>query len=107
MAFRTEELRGTLSKLELSGHDTRIIKVLGPVGERDTDSRNHIDTTLTIAIARAMGLSRQQIAVIERGALLHDVGQVPALRDILLQADELLPDGLASCASQATTSTRC
>ena len=32
---------------------------------------------------------------ISRGAFLHDIGQVPALRNILLQPELLLPDELA------------
>jgi response regulator RpfG family c-di-GMP phosphodiesterase len=42
-----------------------------------------------------MNLPTEQIGAITRGAFLHDVGQVPALRDVLLQPDKLLPDELA------------
>jgi response regulator RpfG family c-di-GMP phosphodiesterase len=94
VAARIKELRCKLSKLEFSVQGTRT-KVLGLDDDGATDCRNLIVTAFTTAIARTMRLPKEQIAVIERGALLHDVGQVPALRDILLQADRLLPDELA------------
>ena len=91
---RTEELRMKLSKLELSGEET-VINVFRLDDEPDDDRRNRIVTAFTIAIAHAMGLSREQIKPIARGAFLHDIGQVRALRDILRHADDLLPDELA------------
>jgi hypothetical protein len=52
-------------------------------------------TACTVGIAGAMGLPDEQIKGIARGAAIHDVGQVPALCNILSQPEDLLPDELA------------
>lgn len=90
----TEELRGKLSELEFLVQGTRT-KVLGLDDDGSTNDRNCIVAAFTTAIGGTMGLPGKQIATIERGTLLHDVGQVPALRDVLRQPDGLLPDELA------------
>ena len=63
--------------------------------EPHENRHNRTEAAYAVAIAHAMGLSREQLQLISRGAFLHDIGQVPALRDILLQADSLQPDELA------------
>ena len=49
-------------------------------------------TAFTIAIARAMGLSKDQIAVIARGAFLHDIGKMAIPDAILRKPGKLTPD---------------
>lgn len=46
-------------------------------------------TAFTIAIARAMGISKNQIAIIARGAFLHDFGKM-AIPDSILRKPEAL-----------------
>lgn len=46
-------------------------------------------TAFTIALGRAMGISKDQIAVIARGAFLHDIGKM-AIPDAILRKPEAL-----------------
>jgi HD-GYP domain-containing protein (c-di-GMP phosphodiesterase class II) len=52
-------------------------------------------TAFAIAIARAMGLSREQIAVIARAALIHDVGKIDVPDTILRKPGKLTSDEIA------------
>ncbi len=52
-------------------------------------------TAFTIAIARAMGLSPDQIRVIARGAFLHDIGKMAIPDAILRKPGALDPDEVA------------
>ena len=49
-------------------------------------------TIFTIALARALGLPREQIAVIARGAYLHDIGKMAIPDKILLKPGPLSPE---------------
>ena len=72
---RTEQLRQAVSTLEKSYDIT--LEVLGDALDlKDAETENHSKrvTAYTIAIARAMGLSADQIRIIARGAFLHDIG---------------------------------
>ena len=51
--------------------------------EASTEGHSKRVTAFTIAIARAMGLSRESISVIARGAFLHDIGKM-AIPDFIL-----------------------
>src|ERR1700730_7630179 len=44
--------------------------------DAETEGHSKRVTALTIAIARAMGLPREQINTIARGAFLHDIGKM-------------------------------
>src|SRR5207249_12266560 len=44
--------------------------------DRETEGHSRRVTAFTIAIARAMGLTADQIRVIARGAFLHDIGKM-------------------------------
>lgn len=52
--------------------------------EEETEGHSKRVTAFAIAIARAMGLSVDQIRVIARGAFLHDVGKM-AISDGILR----------------------
>jgi putative nucleotidyltransferase with HDIG domain len=52
-------------------------------------------TAFTIAIARAMGLSREQTAIIARAALVHDVGKIEVPDAILRKPGKLTSDEIA------------
>jgi response regulator RpfG family c-di-GMP phosphodiesterase len=91
IAARTEELREKVSGLE--SQDQEVVSAL-----RLDDEGAYcgcVVTGFTVGIARAMGLSSEQINVISCGASIHDIGQFPALRNILLQPDALHPGELA------------
>jgi putative nucleotidyltransferase with HDIG domain len=52
-------------------------------------------TLFTIAIAQAMGLPREQITVIARGAFLHDIGKMAIPDSILNKPGKLEPHEMA------------
>ncbi len=62
--------------------------------KKDAETEGHSKrvTAFTIAIARAMGLSKDQIAVIARGAFLHDIGKMAVPDAILRKPGKLTPD---------------
>lgn len=81
------ELHSKLSKLKQSDEKT-IINALGLRGDHSYFSR-------LVAIFKAMGLPDRQIEAITRGMSSHYASQVPALMNILLRPERLLPDELA------------
>jgi putative nucleotidyltransferase with HDIG domain len=81
---RTELLRQTLKELEESYDIT--LAALGDaldLKDRETEGHSKRVTAFTMAIARAMGLSSDQVRVIARGAFLHDIGKM-AIPDAIL-----------------------
>ena len=93
---RTEQLRQAVSTLEKSYDIT--LEVLGDALDlKDAETENHSRrvTAFTIAIARAMGLSSDQIRVIGRGAFLHDIGKMAIPDKILHKPGRLDPDEIA------------
>lgn len=81
---RTELLRQTLKELEESYDIT--LAALGDaldLKDRETEGHSKRVTAFTMAVARAMGLSSDQVRVIARGAFLHDIGKM-AIPDAIL-----------------------
>ena len=61
----------------------------------ETEGHSRRVTAYTIAIARKMGLSKEEISVIARGAFLHDIGKMAIPDDILLKPGKLTDDEMA------------
>src|SRR5947209_17180501 len=82
---RTEQLRQAVSTLEKS-YDITLEALGNALDLKDAETEGHSKrvTAFTIAIARAMGLSPDQIRVIARGAFLHDIGKM-AIPDAILR----------------------
>ncbi len=61
---------------------------------RDKETEGHTQrvTELTVALARAMGLSDAELAQVRRGALLHDIGKMGVPDAILLKPGALTDD---------------
>ncbi len=81
---RTEQLRKAVRDLEESYDIT--LHALGDaldLKDRETEGHSKRVTLFTIAIAREMGLSQEQVKVIARGAFLHDIGKM-AIPDAIL-----------------------
>lgn len=57
-----------------------------------TEGHTRRVTDLTVKLARAMGLSEEQIVHIRRGAILHDIGKMGIPDSILHKAGPLLPE---------------
>src|SRR5450755_2799717 len=93
VAARTEQLKKTLVDLERS-YDITLEALGDALDLKDAETEGHSKrvTAFTIAIARAMGLSKDQIAVIARGAFLHDIGKMAVPDAILRKPGKLTPD---------------
>src|SRR5947208_3975237 len=93
VAARTEQLRQTMTDLERS-YDITLEALGGALDLKDAETEGHSRrvTAFTIAIAKAMGLNKDQIKVIARGAFLHDIGKMAIPDRILLKPDKLTPE---------------
>jgi putative nucleotidyltransferase with HDIG domain len=85
VAARTEQLRKAMTDLERS-YDITLEALGGALDLKDAETEGHSKrvTAFTIAIAKTMGLSADQIRVIARGAFLHDIGKM-AIPDAILR----------------------
>ena len=57
--------------------------------DKETEGHSQRVTEMTVRLARAIGMSEEEITVIRRGALLHDIGKVGIPDRILLKAGPL------------------
>ena len=57
--------------------------------DRETEGHSRRVTELTLKIARAMGMSEEQLVHVRRGALLHDIGKMGVPDAILLKPGAL------------------
>lgn len=60
--------------------------------ERETAGHSHRVVRLTLDLARAAGISEEEIIHVERGALLHDIGKMGIPDSILLKPGPLTDD---------------
>src|SRR3984957_7075295 len=90
---RTEQLRKARGDLERS-YDITLEALGDALDKKDAETEGHSKrvTAFTIAIARHMGLSKDKIAVIARGAFLHDIGKMAVPDAILRKPGKLTPD---------------
>ncbi len=77
VAERTEQLTGALAELEHS-YDYTLEALGGALDLKDKETEGHCQrvTAFTIAIAKGMGISREELRHIARGAFLHDIGKM-------------------------------
>src|SRR5690242_16669542 len=84
VAARTAQLRTANAQLEAAmaslerSYDITLEALGDALDLKDAETEGHSKrvTAFTIAIAKAMGLSKEEIAVIARGAFLHDIGKM-------------------------------
>jgi putative nucleotidyltransferase with HDIG domain len=90
---RTEQLQRAMGNLERS-YDITLEALGDALDLKDAETEGHSKrvTAFTIAIARALGLSKEQIAVIARGAFLHDIGKMAIPDAILRKPGALTPE---------------
>ena len=96
MSARTQQWKTALANLEKSYDIT--LEALGDaldLKDAETEGHSRRVTAFTIAIARKMGLPKEDISVIARGAFLHDIGKMAIRDDILLKPGKLTPDEMA------------
>jgi putative nucleotidyltransferase with HDIG domain len=93
---RTNQLQAAMANLERS-YDITLEALGDALDLKDAETEGHSKrvTAFTIAIARAMGLPREQIAVIARGAFLHDIGKMAIPDAILRKPAKLTTDEVA------------
>jgi putative nucleotidyltransferase with HDIG domain len=90
---RTLQLQKALRDLERSYDIT--LQALGDaldLKDRETEGHSRRVTAFTMAIARHMGLPPEQVAMIARGAFLHDIGKMAIPDKILNKPGKLDPD---------------
>ncbi|MGA8300053.1 MAG: HD-GYP domain-containing protein, partial [Terriglobales bacterium] len=93
---RTQQWKTALSNLEKS-YDVTLEALGYALDLKDAETEGHSKrvTAYTIAIARKMGLQREEINVIARGAFLHDIGKMAIPDHILRKPDKLTEDETA------------
>lgn len=97
VADRTQQWKTALSELEKSYE--MLIEVLSDaldLKDAETEGHSRRVTAYTIAIARQMGLSKEEIIVIAQGALLHDIGKLAIPDRILLKPSKLTDEEMAT-----------
>src|ERR1700758_2777878 len=93
---RTEMLRHAMSDLERS-YDITLEALGDALDLRDAETEGHSKrvTAYTIALARALGVPKEAIPVIARGAFLHDIGKMAIPDAILRKPGALTADEIA------------
>lgn len=89
---RTKQWQVAMQNLERSYDIT--LEALGDaldLKDRETEGHSRRVTLFTIAIAQALGLPREQITIIARGAFLHDIGKMAIPDNILNKPGKLEP----------------
>ncbi|MGB8648225.1 MAG: HD domain-containing phosphohydrolase [Anaerolineae bacterium] len=89
--IRAEGRIQALNKELLVAYDATLEGWSRALDLRDHETEGHSQrvTTMTVQLARAMGLSESEIVHIRRGALLHDIGKIGVSDDILLKPGPL------------------
>jgi putative nucleotidyltransferase with HDIG domain len=89
-------LKTALSDLEKS-YDITLAALGDALDLKDAATEGHSKrvTAYTIAIAHRMGLPKEKINVIARGAFLHDIGKISIPDEILLKPGKLTDDEMA------------
>lgn len=93
VAARTQQWKSALANLEKS-YDVTLEALGDALDLKDAETEGHSKrvTAYTIAIARKMGLQKDEISVIARGAFLHDIGKMAIPDKILTKPGKLEPD---------------
>jgi putative nucleotidyltransferase with HDIG domain len=93
VAERTQQLSIALQDLEQS-YDYTLEALGGALDAKDAETEGHCQrvTAFTITIARAMGVDKNLLRHIARGAFLHDIGKMGIPDDILRKPGPLTPE---------------
>lgn len=108
------ELEKTNFKLEAANmelqiaYDATLKGWVDALDLRDKETKGHTDrvTALTERLARAMGLTDEQMVHIRRGARLHDIGKMAIPDDILLKKGQLTDEEREQIRQHPTTAYR-
>jgi len=96
VAERTQKWKGALADLERS-YDITLEALGDALDLKSAETWGHTKrvTAFTIAIARKMGLPKEEISVIARGAFLHDIGKMAIPDNVLNKPGKLTEDEMA------------
>src|SRR5271157_4211419 len=96
VAARTQQWKTALSNLEKT-YDITLEALGDAIDLKDAETEFHSRrvTAFTIAIAKQMGLSKEEIKVIAYGAFLHDFGKIAISDEILRKPGKLTDDEMA------------
>src|SRR5271163_3425291 len=96
VAARTQQWKGALSNLQKS-YDITLEALGDALDLKDAETEFHSKrvTAYTIAIARKMGLSKEEIKTIAYGAFLHDFGKMAIPDEILRKPGKLTDEQMA------------
>jgi putative nucleotidyltransferase with HDIG domain len=96
VAARTNQLQETLEELKRS-YDITLEALVEALDYKDQETQFHSQrvTAYTMAIAQRMGVPKEEIDVIARGALLHDIGKMAIPDSILRKNGKLTTDEFA------------
>jgi len=102
VAARTQQWKAALTDLERS-YDITLEALGDALDLKNAETQRHTKrvTAFTIAIAQQMGLPKDEIRVIARGAFLHDIGKMAIPDRILLKPGKLEPDEMAEMKEHA------
>jgi putative nucleotidyltransferase with HDIG domain len=93
---RTQQWKNALANLEKS-YDITLEAFGDALDLKDAETQGHCKrvTAYTIAIARKIGLPKEEISVIARGAFLHDIGKMAIPDEILHKPGKLTEEQTA------------
>jgi response regulator RpfG family c-di-GMP phosphodiesterase len=94
VAARTQQWKTALSNLEKS-YDITLEALGDALDLKDAETEGHSRRVTAFTIARKMGLPKEEINVIARGAFLHDIGKMAIPDAILLKPGKLTDDEMA------------
>jgi putative nucleotidyltransferase with HDIG domain len=96
VAARTQQWKTALSDVKRS-YDMTLEALGDALDLKDAETEHHSRrvTAFTIAIAKKMGLPKEEIEVIARGAFLHDIGKMAIPDDILHKPGKLTDEEMA------------
>ncbi len=96
VAARTQQWKSALADLERS-YDITLEALGDALDLKDAETEGHSKrvTAFTIAIAQKMGLPKDDIRVIARGAFLHDIGKMAIPDNILRKPGKLTEEEVA------------
>ena len=89
---QTKQLEAALAELEIT-YDRTLTSLMSALDARDRETEGHSTrvSRLTCLLGEEIGLTRQQLKALERGALLHDIGKI-GINDTILHKPGKLTD---------------
>jgi putative nucleotidyltransferase with HDIG domain len=94
LARRVQELEAENHLLKTTLTNVTVEGLGDALDLKDSATTGHSKrvTAFAIGIARALGMPREKIAVLARGAFLHDIGKMAIPDQILKKPTKLTPD---------------